>query len=261
MTDYEILKELIDEIPSLISANITSSNATFQAWKTKTERFIIHHFGKDSFEHTKFTKTRFSPMIYSLGASDSVFIEPCQEGLRTTQAILQIYLDEMKDDNSEKSSINPGNLSNNTEPSCYSKVFVVHGHDGELKESVARLIEKQGIEAVILSEQANQGKTIIEKFENYSDVGGAVCLFTADDKAKAKNGTTENCRARQNVVFETGYFIGRLGRDHIVILADHGVEMPSDLSGVVHTDTSNWKIDLLKELKAMGYKIDFNELF
>lgn len=68
----------------------------------------------------------------------------------------------------------------------FDRVFIVHGHDGALKESVARIIEKQKIEAVILSEQANRGRTIIEKFENYSDVSGAICLFTADDIGRAK---------------------------------------------------------------------------
>lgn len=143
----------------------------------------------------------------------------------------------------------------------FNKVFIVHGHDEELKESVARIIEKQGIKAIILSEQANKGRTIIEKFEDYSDVGGAICLFTADDYGRAKKDSSDTPRARQNVVLETGYFMGKLGRDHVAILADKVIEMPSDLSGVVYTDTVNWKIDLLKELKAMGYTVDFNKLF
>ena len=142
----------------------------------------------------------------------------------------------------------------------YEKVFIVHGHDGELKEAVARIIEKQGLEAIILSEKVNQGRTIIEKFEDYSDVDGAICLFTADDIGKAKKETTDKPRARQNVVLETGYFMGKLGRSHVVILADNGIEMPSDLSGVVYANTSNWQVDLLRELEAMGYKIDFDKL-
>jgi predicted nucleotide-binding protein len=141
------------------------------------------------------------------------------------------------------------------------RIFIVHGHDGELKQSVARIIEKQGIEAIILSEQANKGRTIIEKFEDYSDVGGAICLFTADDYGRAKKDEADNTRARQNVVLETGYFMGKLGRDHVVLLADKSIEMPSDLSGIVYTDTAKWEIDLLKELKAIGYTVDFNKLF
>lgn len=55
--------------------------------------------------------------------------------------------------------------------------------------------------------------------------------------------------------------MGKLGRDHVVILSDDGIEMPSDLSGIVYTNTANWQIELLKDLKAMGYSIDFNKLF
>lgn len=86
-------------------------------------------------------------------------------------------------------------------------------------------------------------------------------MFTADDHGRAKDGKIDNTRARQNVVLETGYFMGKPGRDHVVILADKGIEMPSDLSGVVYTDTDKWEINLLKELKEMGYSIDFNKLF
>ena len=184
---------------------------------------------------------------------DSAFIRACQAGLRKTEAIFQTYLEEMAED------ADP--TPNNVQPTNFGKVFIVHGHDGELKQSVARIIEKQGIEPIILTEQANQGKTIIEKFENYSDVGGAICLFTADDFGRSKKVEEDRARARQNVVFETGYFIGKLGRDHIVILADDGIEMPSDLSGVVRTNTGNWQFELLKELKSMGYEIDLNLLF
>ena len=252
MTDYEKLKQITDEIPTLISANITSSDARFQAWKTKAERFLIRKYGNNSYEHTSFTKTYFSLGIFTTGTPNSEFVAACQSGLRKTEAIFQTYLEEMAEEVAQKADV---------QPMDYAKVFIVHGHDGELKQSVARIIEKQGIEAVILSEQANQGKTIIEKFENYSDVGGAICLFTADDLGRIKESETDRARARQNVVFETGYFIGKLGRDHIVILADDGIEMPSDLSGVVRTDTGNWQFELLKELKAMRYAIDLNLLF
>lgn len=141
-----------------------------------------------------------------------------------------------------------------------TKVFIVHGHNGELKEAVARIVEKQGLEAIILSEQTNPGKTIIEKFEANSNVGAAICLFTADDKGRSASNPSDNDRARQNVVFETGYFIGKLGRENIIIIAGSSVEMPSDLSGVVYTNQSDWKTEVLKGLKAIGYDIDLNKL-
>ena len=257
MTDYEKLKGIIDEIDVLIAHHVDSSAPKFKAWQTKTERFLIKKYGSDSLEHKEFVDVVFSPIVWCW--DDEVqtridAIEECRNGLLSCKEVFKTYLEEMAE---EESDAQPQPV----QPSNMSKIFIVHGHDGELKQHVARIVEKQGIEAVILSEQVNQGRTIVEKFEVNSDVGGAICLFTADDMGKAKDASSDSPRARQNVVLETGYFMGKLGRDHVVILADEGIEIPSDLSGVVYTSTSNWKIDLLKELKAMGYAVDFNKLF
>ena len=142
-----------------------------------------------------------------------------------------------------------------------NKVFIVHGHDGELKEKVARRLEQQGIEVIILSEQANRGRTIIEKIEAYSDVHVAIALFTQDDIGMAKEEKeNEKYRARQNVVFEAGYFMGYLGRENVIMVAEENVEIPGDLSGMVYTTKENWEIEMLKDLNAAGMKIDMNKL-
>lgn len=256
MTDYEKLKGIIDEIDGLVANHVTASSPAFEAWQTKAERFLIKKYGKNSLEHAKFGETNFSPLPWDCYGEEQEVkaIRLCHEGLLSCKAIFETYLEELEEEEpaAQPQPAQPGNMN---------KIFIVHGHDGELKHSVARIVEKQGIEAVILSEQANQGRTIIEKFEANSDVGGAICLFTADDVGKAKDAASESSRARQNVVLETGYFMGKHGRDHVVILADSGIEIPSDLSGVVYTNTSNWEIGLLKDLKAMGYEVDFNKLF
>lgn len=254
MSDYEKLKQIIEDIDNLIAQRVKSSTPSFEAWKTKTERFLIKKYGKDSLEHQKFLKTYFCPLVWSLDddQDNRDSIEKCRNGLTSCKAIFETYLEDLQDDIASGASAIPTQKNN--------KVFIVHGHDGELKESVARIIERQDIEAIILSEKANQGRTIIEKFEDYSDVGGAICLFTADDIGREKSKSEGNPRARQNVVFEAGYFMGKLGRNHVVLLADSGVEMPSDLSGVVYTNTANWQFELLKELNAMGYKVDMNKL-
>lgn len=251
MTDYEKLEWLISEADVLINHAVTPSTPGFQAWFAEAERFLIKKFGENSFEYKKLKETQFKPRMYS---DNSMIINKCKDGLVTTKLIFKTYLTEMQVEEQPTSVVVQKN-------SNFDKIFIVHGHDGELKQSVARIIEKQGVDAIILSEQANQGRTIIEKFEDYSDVSGAICLFTADDFGCAKSDETEQTRARQNVVLETGYFMGKLGRNRIVILADEGIEMPSDLSGVVYTDTTSWQIDLLKDLKAMGYTVDFNKLF
>lgn len=249
MTNIEKLESLIAEIEKLIDHNVTTQFPAFLAWRTSTERFLIAQFGKDSFEHQKLLETRFTPGQY---ANNRDAVEQCRRGLVTTRLLLKEYLAEMQEANSAS--------VNNPVAPAFDRVFIVHGHDGELKQNVARVVEKQGIEAVILSEQANRGRTIIQKFEDYADVGGAICLFTSDDVGRAKKATDDQPRARQNVVFEAGYFMGKLGKERVVFLADNGVEMPSDLSGVVYTSTDNWQVELLKELGAMGYAVDANKL-
>lgn len=120
-----------------------------------------------------------------------------------------------------------------------------------------------GLKAVILHEQANQGHTIIEKIETHTDVGFAIVLYTPDDvggtQEEAKNNSL-NSRARQNVVFEHGYLIAKLSRARVVPLVAGKMELPSDISGVVYLDDTNWQIDIAKEMKAVGYSIDFNKL-
>lgn len=250
MTDYEKLEWLISEADVLIEHAVKPSTPGFQAWFAEAERFLIKRFGEDSFEYKKLKGTRFMPAAY---ITDADVVRKCKEGLVATKLIFNTYLAEMNE-----APMKSPTIQNNID---FDKIFIVHGHDSGLKHEVARLVEKQNLTAVILSEQANKGKTIIEKFGEYSDVSGAICLFTADDFGHAKADANEQSRARQNVVLETGYFMGKLGRNRTVILADDGIEMPSDLSGVVYTNTVNWQIDLLKDLKAMGYNVDFNKLF
>ena len=251
-SNYEKLSEIIKEAEELLKKDITRSSTEFKAWKMKAERYLISCFGETSHEYSEFKKLDFTTIFWGQSIAQSEYVTSCHEDIKTAIAIFKVYLEEAKEEST--------NVIHN-QPMNYSKVFIVHGHDGELKESVARVIEKQGIEAIILSEHSNQGRTVIEKFENYSDVGGTICLFTADDFGRAKDSENDSCRARQNVVFEAGYFMGKLGRDHVAILADKGVEIPSDLAGVVYTDTNNWQVAMLKELKAMGYNVDLNKLF
>lgn len=255
MNEIKTLERLIKKIDYLLEIQVTKDEPEFQAWYTDTQIFLLEQYGEDSIQFHKFINLKFYDE--SLCFDEDHMILGCAIDLRVTQEHLAVYLERIKDDEVAIKLDRP------TVESKYNfqKVFIVHGHDEALKHSVARIIEKQGLEAIILSEKTNQGKTIIEKFEAHSDVAGAICLFTADDMGKAKAETTANPRARQNVVFEAGYFMGKLGRNHVVMICEAGVELPSDLSGVVYTSKSDWKTDVLRELKAMGYSIDMNKLF
>lgn len=152
-----------------------------------------------------------------------------------------------------------GRNSQTERPALSQKIFIVHGHDEGARESVARFLERVGLETVILHEQPNRGRTIIEKFEAHRDVGFAVVILTPDDEGCEKGGTPRP-RARQNVVLELGYFVGVLGRHKVCALRRGDVEIPSDLTGVVYVpfdETNGWKQALGRELEAAGFQIDW----
>ncbi|HYT43160.1 MAG TPA: nucleotide-binding protein [Methylomirabilota bacterium] len=143
------------------------------------------------------------------------------------------------------------------------KVFVVHGHDEGAKEAVARFISKLGLQPIILNEQPNSGKTIIEKFEDSAEeVGFAVVLLTPDDMGYPRDKPEElKPRPRQNVVLELGYFLAKLGRSRVCALYKGNVELPSDYDGVIYLKMdSHWQIDLAKEIRQVIKDIDLNKV-
>ena len=146
----------------------------------------------------------------------------------------------------------------------FSKVFIVHGHDDGAKETVARFVDKLGFKAVILHEQVDSGATIIEKLEKHTDVGFAIVLYTECDIGGVKSKPEDlKPRARQNVIFEHGLLIGKIGRANVVALVKGDVEIPNDISGVVYKpmDTGGaWKYSIAKEMKSSGYDVDMNKI-
>lgn len=257
MKDVEKFRKLYEEIPVLIALNIDSDAPEFTTWQTKVQRFLAKYYGPDSKELKDFMVQAFWPTVIGYSTTNADYIRKCQEGLKHSQAVFKVYIEEMEDES--ESTATPVKTSTAVYNN-HSSVFIVHGHNEALKQSVARLIEKQRINAIILHEQPNKGATIIEKFEHNSNVGAAICLFTADDNGRAITEEQVKKRARQNVVFEAGFFMGSLGRDRVIILAERGVELPSDLKGVVYTDTSSWQLDVLRELRAMGFSVDYNKI-
>jgi len=152
------------------------------------------------------------------------------------------------------------------EPETSDTVFVVHGHDDEAKVSVAIFIEKLGLKAVILHEQPNAGQTIIEKLERNAAISGyAVVILTSDDiGASTEDPDDAKLRARQNVIFELGYFCGALGRARVSVLAKEGVEILSDYLGVGYTlmdPEGAWQLSLARDMKSAGLSFDANRIF
>ena len=143
-----------------------------------------------------------------------------------------------------------------------TEVFVVHGHDDLAKTKAARFIEQLGLKPIVLHEQSSSGRTIIEKIEEYTNVGFGIILYTACDVG-GKDPDNLKARARQNVVFEHGYLMGKIGRRNICAVVKGDIETPSDISGVVYTQMDNhdaWHFHLAKELRSAGYQIDMNKI-
>lgn len=143
-----------------------------------------------------------------------------------------------------------------------NKVFVVHGHDDELVLEVENFLRKIELDPVIIAKKPSGGKTIIEMIEHRGDVQFAIVLLTPDDKGGLNAPKSKlRPRARQNVILELGYFVGRLGRDRVISLYRGDVELPSDMHGVIYIPTdmpnNDWRIDFAKNLKLA--KIPFNQ--
>jgi len=192
--------------------------------------------------------------------------------IRPPNLLLTVNADKVDGDGDEpvpvefvRRGLEPSTVSSFVTAPISNKVFIVHGHDNEAKQEVARLLQKLKLEPIILHEQANKGQTIIEKFEsNASDVAFAVILLTPDDVGAAKRDHKSlKERARENVVFEMGFFFAKLGRERVCALVKGGTEQPSDVSGVVYESMDSagfWKSRLVKELQAAGMLVDLNDL-
>jgi predicted nucleotide-binding protein len=233
----------------------------FNAWKNKFAKFLQEHLPSEvSGLNKKLTHYVFT--TYDNESDVDKFWREDGENMLSFIDSLIIDIEHDEYDFSENEIVTEIG-SNASSSKDLSSVFIVHGHNGEAKEKTARFIEKLGFKAVILHEQVNRGKTIIEKIEKYSNVGFAIVLYTPDDLGNVKDSANSGellPRARQNVIFEHGYLIAKIGREHVVPLVVGSVELPNDISGMVYISDSDWQVDIAKEMKASGYKIDFNDL-
>lgn len=239
---------------------VEQSKRDFSNWDDYNYELLKQSFNNENNEYkNSYNKVNF---YYEHRNKTEPFIlkeklEAKLNNLKQLIAKVDLMKSEIPDQVSPTKNNNLLNLDNSKD------IFIVHGHNNEVKIDVARLLEKLGLNPIILHEQANEGKTIIEKFEAHSKVGFAIILLTDDDLGKNKNDLDLIIRARQNVILEMGYFIGKLGRNRVCPLYITGVELPSDLYGLLYVEIDNqenWKFKLVKELKAAGYDIDTNRI-
>lgn len=230
----------------------------FASWKLLTKNFLEKAFGADSsnvLSATRAGNVSTCPMNAGETWWENAHVECLKAQMSRMRSLIDLLNTEIELQGDIQESFTQAPWSSH-------KIFLVHGHDEAALHETARFLEKLEQEVIVLREQPNKGRTIIEKFEDYADVGFAVVLLTADDVGSCKDATEQKLRARQNVVFEMGYFIGRLGRDRVCALYSPGVEIPSDYSGVLYQELDSrgsWRLELAKELKAAGYDIDMNK--
>lgn len=237
-------------------------NDRFGTWKRKFGHFLDEHLPGESLTLNE----KLTHLVYVTRPGENhVKRFWRQDGECMLSYIDSLILDVQNDEYDFKEKLNLEPTKSQKVDVSKNKVFIVHGHAEEAKEKTARFIENLGFEAIILHEQASRSRTIIEKIEDYSnDVGFGIVLYTPDDMGNVKNEAVDGSlkyRARQNVVFEHGFLMGKIGRENVVPLVEGNVELPNDISGIVYVSDKEWQLDIAREMSAAGYEIDFNKLY
>ena len=256
------LRDALVTARALAFSGRLSSSPEFAKWKRNTKIAIDKIFGDTGHGH-EFGRIKYHPVALIAG-DRSAGPAAYRKGMESACALLESMIDEIEGYWGDEQSIS-SDARNGGQRAVSNKVFVVHGRDEGAKQQAARTLEKLGLEPIILHEQPNRGKTIVEKFEDAAESAGfAVVLLTGDDEGRLRgDGDAPKLRARQNVIFELGYLSAKLGRRRVCALVEDGVETPSDYDGVVYVpldDNGAWQWRLAKELRAAGYAADANEL-
>ena len=280
---YKRIQARIESGKQLLDRNIDSDdeldkvNSEAISWSTYNRELLIKLFDNaDALSYADFYDHRLSKDwkhdYLSLGGEIPSFHEEIVdyyknvsdsiESLEGINERLELY-----DDHSDAPQRNFANnmVSDNPSRTLGDDVFIVHGHDNEAKETVARFVEKLGIHPIILHEQVDSSQAIIEKLEKHAtEVRYAIVLLTPDDVGAAKDENNHlKPRARQNVILELGFFFGALERKNVCVLYKETVELPSDIHGILYVPMNNpneWQLALAKEMKQAGLPVDMNKL-
>jgi len=254
------LKALSEQIEFLATKQKADSDVS--SWITEVKLVLEDAYGRDSLLFDEFGKIRFFSIIFDQNQPQSESAIALKNGLSQARYFLNARIVDLEEGLNDP--IPETQFVGKQPPSkaVGAKIFLIHGQNNELKQEIARFLEKLGLEPVILHEQPDMGKTIIEKFHAHANVSFAIALLTGDDEGGPNGSPEKKLRARQNVVFELGFFIGSLGRDRVCALYEPSVELPSDINGVLYISIadSGLKIKLVRELEAAGFEIDANKL-
>jgi predicted nucleotide-binding protein len=264
-TSKSLIAGLIEEFQEL---KVNRNQVNLDAFRRKAKITVQQIFGPDSEHLRDLNSVQFTSPFYISNARPGVDIRSWNNGWNQLNNLLNSLLIAIDLSNLlPQIPLQPSTEKEHIEPTS-NKVFIVHGHDEAMKQAVARTLEKLDLEPVILHEKPNKGRTIIEKFSDYSDVSFAVVLLSPDDigYSKEEGPNKSKSRARQNVILELGYFLGATHRERVLVLFkdETNFEIPSDYTGVIFVafdDPGRWQIDLIRELKACGFTIDANKLY
>lgn len=258
----ELGKELVNRAVTNVD-ELEVNQKDYYKWDSYNSEYLKNSFNNENNDYrTSYARVNSLFVISSGRNSPAEKLKELKEDIQNKVENLESLVERVELIKSDIEVL-PKALPFDNSPSNTTHIFIVHGHNTAIQQSVARTIEKLGLTPIILHEQPNAGKTVIEKFESHSNVGFAIILLTDDDEGKAKTELDLKKRARQNVVLELGYFIGKLGRSKVLPLYSETVELPSDIHGLLYVlldKAENWKFSIVKELKEAGYSVDANRL-
>lgn len=258
-TALKQLTALRDAIEGL--RGLDAKSIEFLKWREDASGAFNHVFGPGTDYGESFSYIDFEP-DWRLSPEQ----ERCvyRAGLNESYAMIASLIEQIEVYCDDQGSTQRGTVDEKAVAVDSEQVFIVHGRDQGTLAEVKQVLSQLGLDPVVLQDLPNQGRTIIEKFEDYAKVGFAVIVCTPDDEGKpVAEDTLPRPRVRQNVLLEWGYFLGELGRDRVCALIKEEVEVPSDYSGVLYVDmdaAGAWKLRLADELNQARYDIDANKL-
>lgn len=268
----ELLQKQISQIDNLLTQKYDAPEV--MAWENFTEQVIIKAFGKPHGNlQAYFSAKNCAGLRWPMPEQE--IQRNYVNNLNTIRKLLEGFIEQIQNFRGVEKPKIPSDIP------LSKKIFIVHGHNEQAKNDLTLILMRFGLEPVILHEKPSQGMTLIEKLEKHSDVGFAFVILTPDDVGCSKNELKEvptittlietseekhykdvfKARARQNVVFEFGLFVGKLGRNRVCCLHTGDVDLPSDLAGLVYiplkSSVNDVSLDIAKELQAAGYEVKF----
>ena len=151
--------------------------------------------------------------------------------------------------------IGAGIMPRSTQKGRESRIFVVHRHEHPEMHRIVGILHRMRVDPIVLPSEAPMGRSVIEAIEQLGDVQLGVVLLTADDHCASGPSAPSVPRARQNVVFEAGYLMGRLKRERVLLLYEEGVELPSDLKGVLYVSLALTDDKLMLRFAQVFYRL------